>query len=246
MQHPTLLIVDNNDELFQFLQQSLSEDYTLHYFSDSQQALEHALKIPFDLIVLDLMLTGLDGLTLLQRLREQEIPAPAFVVGKFITDYVCEAAQDLGIQYLVRKPCDLTAVMQRICHLLERSREESIPKTPTAILCEQLDRLGFSNKYQGYTYLCHCAVLLWKSPALPLTKEVYPQVGAAFHVSGSVVEHSMRTALNYAWKHCGTTWDDYALASFGESHRPNLGYLLNKLAELLNRQIGRWNEESSQ
>ena len=71
-----LLLVDDDAELSSMLEQILTkEGFQLTLAADGETGLERALSGSFDLILLDVMLPGIDGFQLLQRLRQQPTPA---------------------------------------------------------------------------------------------------------------------------------------------------------------------------
>jgi two-component system OmpR family response regulator len=95
---------------------------------------------PFDVLIIDRMLPGCDGLTLLRRLRERGVDTPAL----FLTAMGGLADRLAGLQgggddYVV-KPVD-SAELNARAHVLAKRRAR--PNEPTALTCAdlQLDRL---------------------------------------------------------------------------------------------------------
>ena len=91
------MIVDNSEEFRQALDQVLCDTYEVHHCSNGRQALETAPQINPDVIILDLMLTELDGVTLLHEIRRAGLRPMVLAVNRFFNDYVLESAQELGI-----------------------------------------------------------------------------------------------------------------------------------------------------
>ena len=91
------MIVDNSEEFRMALDSVLSDAYEIYHCSNGRQALEAALKINPDVIILDLMLTELDGVTLLHEIRSAGLRPMVLAVTRFFNDYVQETAQELGI-----------------------------------------------------------------------------------------------------------------------------------------------------
>lgn len=66
---PRILCVDDNADLREYLRGLLAQDYDLTIVADGQTALRDARQVPPDLVITDIMMPGMDGLTLLQALR---------------------------------------------------------------------------------------------------------------------------------------------------------------------------------
>ena len=69
---PEILLVDDEKSLVKGLQKSLEqENYVVWPAYEGREAWELFMHKPFDLVILDLMLPGIDGLTLCHRMREK-------------------------------------------------------------------------------------------------------------------------------------------------------------------------------
>jgi two-component system OmpR family response regulator/two-component system response regulator QseB len=76
-----ILVVEDDPMLARTMVAMLREDQnTVDYLSDGQQALSALLEEPFDLVVLDLTLPRMDGLEVLQRLRESSKRTPVIIL----------------------------------------------------------------------------------------------------------------------------------------------------------------------
>ncbi|WP_108127091.1 response regulator [Saccharospirillum mangrovi] len=117
-----LLLIEDDDDLRDGVRTALkSEGYTLDCLADGRQAL-HALRHErFDLVLLDLGLPGLDGLTVLKTLRAEGKPTPVLILTArdAVTDRI--AGLDSGADDYLVKPFDITELKARIRALLRRS-----------------------------------------------------------------------------------------------------------------------------
>lgn len=69
-----VLLVEDSLRLQASVSQGLREaGYAVDIVGDGRQAVMHGLTTEYDIIILDLMLPGLDGLSVLRRLREKEV-----------------------------------------------------------------------------------------------------------------------------------------------------------------------------
>ena len=112
-----ILIADGNEDFCGQLKRRLEQVSGYEIVgtaADGQRAVELMRAARPDVLVLDLMLAKLDGITVLKRAREMEKPPAALVLTGFMTEYVANMAVSLGVQYFMSKPCELDAVAERI------------------------------------------------------------------------------------------------------------------------------------
>ncbi|MEW6232873.1 MAG: response regulator, partial [Chloroflexota bacterium] len=65
-----ILVVDDDPQILNFLRRGLAyEGYAVDTAEDGESALKRALQVPPDLVILDVMMPGLDGLEVARRLR---------------------------------------------------------------------------------------------------------------------------------------------------------------------------------
>ena len=126
-----ILIVDDDEILCQTLRHRLSDrQHIVDIASDGQLGWEFAHSIPYNLIILDVMLPQLDGVSLCQRLRAQNHPAliMLFTSRGHSSDQVRGFAA--GADDYVIKPIELAALEARIQALLRRqpARLDSVLK----------------------------------------------------------------------------------------------------------------------
>jgi len=76
---PRVLVVDDDPQMLSLMRRGFSfAGYLVDLAGDGEQALEVARDHPPDLVVLDVMLPGLDGVEVCRRLRagDRELPIP--------------------------------------------------------------------------------------------------------------------------------------------------------------------------
>lgn len=123
-----ILVVEDNQAVAQTLQLLLTGyDYTVELASDGQAGLAMAEATQYDLMLLDLMLPKLDGVSLCQRLRAQGIDCPiVLITGQDGSHQRAIALQAGADDYLV-KPFHAEELMDQIQRLL---RGENLPQDP--------------------------------------------------------------------------------------------------------------------
>ncbi|MBS1969794.1 MAG: response regulator transcription factor [Bdellovibrionales bacterium] len=117
-----VLIVEDEAKVAQLLLKGFSEaGYNAETSSDGSQALQLALAEEYDLFIVDVMLPGLDGFSLVEKLRGEGIDTPVlFLSAKRSTEDRIEGLQRGGDDYMV-KPFSFSELLLRARSLLRRS-----------------------------------------------------------------------------------------------------------------------------
>ncbi|MBQ4425025.1 MAG: response regulator transcription factor [Lachnospiraceae bacterium] len=109
-----ILIVEDEEKLARFTElELLHEGYAVQKAFDGRSALEEALKNEYDLILLDIMLPGLNGMEVLRRLRqEKNTPVILLTARDSVMDKV--AGLDAGAVDYITKPFAIEELLARI------------------------------------------------------------------------------------------------------------------------------------
>ena len=152
-----ILITDSSAEFLDALTERLRGDFSVATCQDGRQAWE---VIQAGIFVLDLLLPGLDGLSLLQQLPVENRPK-VLATTNFLSDYVVEACQKLGVSYLMRKPCGLDATARRVRDMAEALRPSTVTLAdPRTTVSNMLLRLGIPTKMRGYAFLREAVLVM--------------------------------------------------------------------------------------
>lgn len=236
MERRKLLIAEGSEDFRRALAEALGGIYCIRTTGDGKEALELLRSFRPDILVLDLMLPYLDGISLLEAARNDGIRPLVLATSRLINDYVTEAAQRLEIGYLMRKPCDISATVTRVGDL-ERKREQPRTALPDARthVSNILMALGIRTRLNGYRYLREGIILMAKKPGQSMTKELYPGVAAICGCKGRHVERSSRTAIESAWENRDrAAWSVYfAPGGEWEQECPSNGAFISRLADVL-------------
>lgn len=236
----TLMIVDDSEDFRLALEAALSDAFRIVQCCNGRQALDTAPQVRPDVMILDLMLTEVDGVTLLHEIRRAGLHPIVLAVTRFFNGYIMESAQELGIGYLIRKPCSPAAVSQRVRDLCRRLNSGPVvPINPADYVTEQLKSLMFVPKHKGFEYLKEAVLLMCRQPDISITKELYPKVGAPSGSSPSQVERSIRSAIGVAWSQGGApAWERFfPPEADGTSSKPSNGHVIARLAKDLQEKL---------
>lgn len=116
-----LLIVEDEVDILYALQKGLkNEGYAVDIVSDGEEALDFLSLNTYDLVVLDINLPGIDGFSILKRVREKDINTRIIIVSanREIEDRI--KGLDLGANDYLVKPFDFFELKARIRALLRR------------------------------------------------------------------------------------------------------------------------------
>ena len=201
MEMRKLLIADGGEEFRQALAEQARGTYRVRVCSEGKETLDMLLVFKPDLVVLDMMLPGLDGVTILQKAVRSGLRPMVLAVTKYASDYMVMSADKLGVGYMMVKPCDVKATYARLRDLTEHldAPVVSLPEPRTAV-SNILLTLGISTKLRGYAYLREAILEMTARPGQSVTKELYPAVGKLCDATGTQVERSIRSAIAKAWE----------------------------------------------
>ena len=195
-----LLIADGTEAFRQALAENLKEHYVLRVCQDGRETLDTMLSFRPDLVILDLMLTGLEGISVLQQAAEAGVEPVTLVTTGYFSDYVSDAISRLNVGYAMMKPCDVQAVTARLLDLTERMKEHPVAQPDDRTLVSNLLlTLGVATNLRGYSYLRDAILAEIREPGQQVTKTLYPDVGKPYGASVMQVERAIRTAIEKAW-----------------------------------------------
>lgn len=232
-----LLIADGTEEFRLALADKLRGAYYVRTCRDGTEALELLHSFCPDILVLDMMLPGLDGISLLQAAATSKFQPIVLATTRFVNDYVLESADRLGVGYLMVKPCDVNATATRIADLSQRLHQPIISQPdPRTHVSNLLLSLGIPTKLRGYGYLREAILLYAADSGQSVTKELYPAVASLCESTASHVERSIRSAVHSAWSHRDDQiWKLYFYpGADGCIPRPTNASFISRLADSLN------------
>lgn len=111
----TILVVDDEPKIASFVSRALiAHGYLVDTASDGMQGFRLACERAYDLIVLDLLLPGLDGISVLARLMELRPGQPVFVLSALSDVESKVRCLELGASDYLSKPFELAELMARV------------------------------------------------------------------------------------------------------------------------------------
>ncbi len=205
-----IVLADASEEFRRMLAQLVSEEPDLSVVGETgsgEELLDLISAQRPDVVVMDLLLTGLDGLEVLEKLEGLGPIRPrTLVLSAFGGDGLAEQISECGGDYCMLKPCRAQAVIERTRRLtaapsLEDVREEArardLERQVTAIIHD----IGVPAHIKGYQYLREAITLAVGDMEVinAVTKVLYPAVAKKFGTTASRVERAIRHAIEVAW-----------------------------------------------
>lgn len=122
-----VLLAEDQKKIALHIRAALRESgFTVDMFHDGNEALQAALTTPYDALVLDVMMPGRDGLSVLRVLREKRIALPVLLVTA--RGEVSERVEGLmlGADDYLAKPFAMTELVARVIALARRSSSQGL------------------------------------------------------------------------------------------------------------------------
>jgi len=134
----SILLVDDDTQLVRLVRANLeSVGYKVFTASDARSALEVLNGELLDLIILDIMLPGLDGFELCQRIREFTF-TPIIMLTAKVEDTDKVRGFKLGADDYLTKPFNVEELLARIEAVLRRTTTPGKDSTPPTFTCDHI------------------------------------------------------------------------------------------------------------
>ena len=230
----TLLIASGTEDFSQAISDALSKEYRVICCHDGKSALSALRSRKPDLLLLDMVLPELDGLSLLEISNAEEICPHVLAITNINSPYAYSTMERLNVGYIILRPCELSAIVQRVRDMMYWNDQSALGiPTPEVQAEELLFRLGCLQKLEGYEIMVQCLILTAQDPDISVTKVLYPDVAKLLGTTYGNVERNLRTFINNAWKNRDdTVWKEYfPLNASGTIPRPSNAEFIKQLAQ---------------
>ena len=200
-----VVLADANEEFRAALKETIEntgEFCVVGSAGDGEEAWRLISENEVQIVVFDVLLPGLDGLSLLGRMAEMAHAPKRVVLTAVGRESVVEQALDKGADFYMLKPCSDEALLEQM-RLLCRGESEAdsaalaLERTVTGIIQE----IGVPAHIKGYQYVREAIVLAVQDIEVinAVTKVLYPAVAKRFGTTPSRVERAVRHAIETAW-----------------------------------------------
>ncbi len=205
-----VFIADSNEDFRTLLCAALKSETSIEVVgaaADGFETLRRVIELGPDVLITDVVLSRLGGLSVLQRLQEGGAKMPAVIVlSAFATDRVITEAAALGAQYFIAKPCDVGDLIEKIVSAadpvpLKKQEEKNDSLGIESMVTEIIHEIGVPAHIKGYQYLREAIMTAIDDMDVinAVTKVLYPDVAKKFGTTPSRVERAIRHAIEVAW-----------------------------------------------
>jgi two-component system, OmpR family, response regulator MprA len=216
----TVLLAEDDRAIRHALERALTlEGYRVTAVADGVEALAQAHKTPPDVLLLDVMMPGIDGLQVCRVLRAEGDRTPILMLTALVETADRIAGLDAGADDYVVKPFDVEEVFARLRALLRRTSPEGgvvvdVPKEQPQVSDRQIEAAGLRMDVQ--------ARRAWRDEReLELTRTEFELLELLVRNAGIVLDHS--TIYDRIW--------GYDFGPGSKNLAVYVGYLRRKLDE---------------
>lgn len=213
-----VLIADPNEDFRQLLSEMINDEEDMIAVASAEDGIETlalTAELKPDVLLLDLVFPKLDGISVLRRLPETGTRPKVIVISSFWNEQVVSECAELGACYFVPKPCNSSALLDRIRQTKSIGREAlghaRLAPAPIAspryepslesAVTDIIHEIGVPAHIKGYQYLREAIILTINDMDIinSVTKVLYPEVAKKFNTTPSRVERAIRHAIEVAW-----------------------------------------------
>ena len=225
-----LVIIDDSQQMKDMIAQKFNAENgfeVLEHVTDGSKAVEVVKNLNPDVVLLDLVISGRDGMSVLEDIKALPNSPKVIVVTALTGDgFVCKAMQS-GASYYLVKPCssddvekrikaicgeqqtNINTAQERVNSIVAQYKNEGVVSIPQTKINRSLDEkisnifitVGIPAHIKGYQFLREAIKMAIDTPEIvnSITKKLYPSIATKFTTSPSKVERAIRHAIEVAW-----------------------------------------------
>ena len=203
-----VLMIDDNEYIVKKVKQYFSKHEVIDLVLtavNGKEGLDLIVnqKDKYDLILMDLIMPEIDGIALLEKMKEKNIQKHVIILTSYKKEYTVKAVSEYNIDYYMLKPFNLESLEKRILEIMNvKERKVSDKEMDLRIkISDMLHNLGVPSHIRGYQYIRDGIVMMYEEPDMlkGITKEIYPELALKYNTTTSRVERAIRHAIEVSW-----------------------------------------------
>ena len=218
-----ILMVDDNEYIVSKVKNYFSKHEVIKLVLtavDGKKGLNLAInhQNEYDLILMDLIMPGLDGIEFLEQLRNKGVNKRIIIMSSYKKEYVIKTVSEYNVDYYMLKPFSMESLEKRILEIMN-AREIRVSEKESDLrikVTDMLHNLGVPSHIRGYQYIRDGIIMMYNEKHMlkGVTKEIYPELANKYQTTSSRVERAIRHAIEVSWAR-----GDYSLMEqyFGNS-----------------------------
>lgn len=116
---PRILVVDDEESIRELLSKTLAlAEYHVDTAADGREAMSRLRALTYDLLITDLKMPGMDGLTLVREARRVFPTLPLVIVTAYSTEAAAIESINLGVSGYLTKPFRITKILNTAARIL--------------------------------------------------------------------------------------------------------------------------------
>lgn len=156
-----------------------------------------------DLILMDILIPGLDGISLLEQMKKANVMAKIIVLSNYKDEMIINKCSEYNVSYYIIKPFSIIYLEKRIEDIFTNSGSGITKKKDDNLdleISQLLHNLGIPSHIRGYKYIRDGIMIIYNNENISLiTKEIYPQIASKYETTPSRVERAIRHAIEVSW-----------------------------------------------
>jgi two-component system response regulator (stage 0 sporulation protein A) len=207
----SVIILESNTAVLEQLKAAIDDSQEfklLHAGDDGDVGLNVILEKKPDLVVVSTFLQGMDGCSVVQRVKRSWLNTKIVVTGLANEEIISKTMKD-GASYYLIKPFSVPVAMERFKEVLKPEepvvKEVSVSRRAPVTIEEKITEIfiaiGVPPHIKGYAYMREAIKMMVEKPSVisGITKELYPTIAKKFGTTASKVERAIRHAIEVAW-----------------------------------------------
>ncbi len=143
---PYFLLVDDDYDFAQFIERVLAKSYLLDYAPDGYTAFQMLFQNDYQLVLCDINMPYIGGLTLLEEMHSRNIKIPLIFISGYIDEETTREALRKGAYNVVEKPFQMDELVQKIEMAIQLDSNNQIESV------EDQERAHVYNRLKTYYY----------------------------------------------------------------------------------------------
>lgn len=203
-----VLMIDDNEYIVNKVKQYFSKHEVIDLVLtavNGKEGLDLIIneKDKYDLVLMDLIMPEIDGIAILEKMKEENIKKHVIILTSYKKEYTVKAVSEYNIDYYMLKPFNLESLEKRILEIMNvKERKVSDKEIDLRIkISDMLHTLGVPSHIRGYQYIRDGIVMMYEEPDMlkGITKEIYPELALKYNTTTSRVERAIRHAIEVSW-----------------------------------------------